>query len=178
MLLSRRMALATAGAVAVLGWTASSNAQNAQSGQDYVPQATLVEIMNSMIMPFADTVWGAVVYEDTIKGPATDEGWQEARNAAVALAESANLLMIPNRPVAGPDDAAGEGELSPQQIAELIEKNRSAWVGYARALHETAMQTIQAIDARDAEKLSDSGGAVDAVCQACHQQFWYPEQQR
>jgi hypothetical protein len=170
---ARRIALALAGAAAVLGGVAGSHAQQ---GQDYLPQATLVEVMNSIIMPLANVVWNAVVYEDTIKGPATDEGWQEARNAAVALAESANLLMIPGRPVAAPDKVAGEGELSPLEIAELIGTNRDAWVAYSRSLHESAMQTIQAIDARDAEKLADLGGTMDAICQACHKQFWYPNQ--
>jgi hypothetical protein len=71
---------------------------------------------------------------------------------------------------------AGEGELSPQEIGELIGKNRDAWVAYSRSLHEVAMQTIQAIDARDPEKLADLGGSMDAICQACHKQFWYPNQ--
>jgi hypothetical protein len=170
---TRRIAIAAAGAAAVLGAVAGSHAQDTQ---DYLPQTTLVEVMNAMIMPFANVVWEAVVYEDTIKGPATDEGWQQARNAAVALAESANVLMIPDRPVAAPDKAAGEGELSPQEIGALIETSHGAWVGYARSLHEVAMQTIEAIDARDAEKLADIGGTMDAVCQGCHKQFWYPNQ--
>ena len=170
---TRRIALAAAGAVAVLGAVARSQAQQAQ---DYVPQATVVEVMNAMIMPMANVVWEAVRYEDTIKGPETDEGWQQARNAAVALAESMNVLMIPDRPVAGPERVVGEGELSTQEISELIVKNRGAWVGYLRSLHELSMQTIQAIDARDPQKLSDLGGTMDELCQACHKQFWYPNQ--
>jgi hypothetical protein len=171
--LARRITLTAAGAVAVLGGVVVSNAQNAQ---DYLPQATIDEVMNAMIMPFASVVWEAVVYEDTIKGPATDEGWQQARNAAVALAESANVLMIPDRPVAAADKVAGEGELSPQEIGVLIATSRGAWIGYSRSLHEVATQTIQAIDARDPQKLADLGGTMDAICQACHKQFWYPSQ--
>jgi hypothetical protein len=151
-------------------------ASSAQTTQDYLPLATIDEVMNAMIMPFANVVWEAVVYEDTIKGPATDEGWQQARNAAVALAETANVLMIPDRPVAAPDKLTGEGELSPQEIGALITTSRAAWVGYSRSLHEVATQTIQAIDARDPEKLADLGGTMDAICQACHKQFWYPNQ--
>jgi hypothetical protein len=163
-----------AGAVALLlGLAAGSSAQ---SGQEYMPEVTLVDVMNGMVMPFAQVVWDAVVYEDTIHGPATEEGWQQARNAAVALAESANVLVIPGRPVAAPDRVAGEGELSPKEIEALIAKNRGAWVGHAHSLHAVAMQAIEAIDARDAEKLSDVGGTLDAVCEGCHTQFWYPNQ--
>ena len=169
---TRRIAITAAGVAAVLGGVAGS----AQQGQDYLPQATVADVMNAMIMPMANVVWEAVRYEDTIKGPETDEGWQHARNAAVALAESMNVLMIPDRPVAGRDRVVGEGELSTQEIGELIVKNRGAWVGYLRSLHELSMQTIEAIDARDAQKLSDLGGTMDELCQACHKQFWYPNQ--
>ncbi|HEX6996777.1 MAG TPA: hypothetical protein VF322_01460 [Gammaproteobacteria bacterium] len=170
-----RVAGAAVGAVALLGLAAGSSAQ---SGQDYMPQATLVEVMSGMVMPFAQVVWDAVIYDETIHGPDTDEGWQEARNAAVALAESANVLVIPGRKVAGPDKMANEGELAPEEIEALIAKNRGAWVGHAHALHEVATQAIAAIDARDANKLSDVSGALDSVCEGCHLQFWYPNQQQ
>jgi cytochrome c556 len=29
---------------------------------------------------------------------------------------------------------------------------------------------------RDATKLMDAAGGLDQVCEACHIQFWYPEQ--
>jgi hypothetical protein len=165
---------ATTGAVVLLLELAAGS--SAQSGADYLPEATIVDIMNGMVMPFAQAVWNAVVYEDTVRGPETEEGWQQARNAAVALAESANVLVIPGRRVAAPDKAAGEGELSPKEIEELIAKNRGAWVAHAHSLHAVAMQAIDAIDARDAEKLADVGGTLDAVCEGCHTQFWYPNQ--
>ena len=168
-----RLAVAAAGSVAMVG---STGYLYAQAGQDYLPQATLAEVMDSMAMPLAQTLWDAVVYEDPIKGPETDEGWQKVRAAAVSLAETANILMIPDRPVAAPGATAGEGELSPQEIQALIAKNHGAWIGYARALHEVAMQAIQAVDTKDAEELSDVGGTLDSVCQGCHQQFWYPNQ--
>jgi len=151
-------------------------ASHAQSDEGYLPAATLVEVMSEMVMPFAQVVWDAVVYAETIHGPDTEEGWQQARDAAVALAESANVLIIPGRPIAGPDKVAAEGELSPQAMEALIAENRGAWVGHAHSLHAIAMQAIEAIDARDATKLSDVSGALDAVCEGCHLQFWYPDQ--
>ena len=168
-----RIAATVAGTVAMFG---SAAGLNAQRRQDYLPQATIVEVMDSMVMPLAQGLWDAVVYEDTIKGPETDEGWQKVRWAAVSLAESANVLMIPERPVADADAVAGEGELSPKEIQDLITKNRGAWVGHARGLHEIAMQAIQAVDAKNAEQLGDVGGTLDSVCEGCHLQFWYPNQ--
>jgi hypothetical protein len=173
---TRRSPLAAAAGVVTIVGTAGY--LGAQADPDYLPQATVVEVMDSMVMPLAQTLWDAVVYDDTIKGPATDEGWQEVRRAAVSLAETANVLMIPNRAVAAPGKTAGEGELSPQEIQALIDQNHGAWVGYARGLHEIAMQAIAAVDAKNAEQLADVGGALDSVCEACHTQFWYPNQAR
>ncbi|HEY8521640.1 MAG TPA: hypothetical protein VIN61_16330 [Gammaproteobacteria bacterium] len=164
---------AAAGPLALLGVVAGSNAQ---SGDEFRPEATIVDIMAGMVMPFAQVVWDAVVYDEPIHGPETEEGWQQARNAALALAESANLLIIPGREVAGPDKEAAPGELSPEEIQALITKNRDAWVGHAHALHAIAMQAVEAIDARDVMKLSDVSGSLDAVCEGCHVQFWYPNQ--
>jgi hypothetical protein len=169
-----RISVAAVGAAATLVLPASLNAEDAL---DYLPAATLVEIMDSMVMPLAQVLWDAVVYEDTIKGPETDEGWQNVRAAAVSLAESANVLMIPGRAVASSAKTAAEGELSPQEIQTLIDENHGAWVGHARGLHEIAMQAIEAIEAKDAEKLADVGGTLDSVCESCHLQFWYPDQQ-
>ena len=171
-ILLSRLAVA-AGTVTIVG---SAGYLDAQAGQDYRPQATLVEVMDSMVMPLAQKLWDAVVYEDTIKGPETDEGWQDVRRAAVALAETANVLMIPDRSVAESDKTPGEGELSSQEIQGLIAKNHGAWIGYSAALHEIAMQAIAAVDAKNAEQLFDVGGSLDSVCESCHQQFWYPNQ--
>jgi hypothetical protein len=149
---------------------------SAQSSGDFLPQFTIAELMNSIVMPSADVVWNAVVYEDTVTGPKTDEGWQKVRWSAVDLAESANLLMVPGRAANSPGAVAGEGELAPEKITELIAEQRAAWVAYAHVLHGAAMEAVRAIDAKDAEALSNAGGTIDAACQSCHRQFWYPEQ--
>lgn len=165
-----RLAAVATGTVAIVG---SASYLSAQAGQ---PQETLVEVMGSKVMPLAQTLWDAVVYEDTIKGPETEEGWQKVRAAAVSLAETADALLIPDRPVAPPGKTPGEGELSPQEIQALIAKNHDAWVGFARGLHEVATQGIHAVDTKSVEELSDVAGTLDSVCEGCHQVFWYPNQ--
>jgi hypothetical protein len=154
----------------------------AQSSGDFLPRFAIIEIMDSIVMPSAQVVWDAVAYEvsaegEKVTGPETDEDWQRLRWSAVDLAESANLLMVPGRAVNLPGAVAGEGELAPDEIANLIEKQRPAWVGYAHVLHEAAMEAVRAIDAKDPEAVSNAGGTIDAACESCHRQFWYPDQQ-
>jgi hypothetical protein len=168
-----RLAATAAGSLAILG---SAGHLRAQAGQSAPPQETLVEVMASRVMPLAQTLWDAVVYEDTIKGPETDEGWQKVRVAAVSLAATADALIIPDRPVAAPGKTPGEGELSPQEIQALIAKNHDAWIGFAHGLHEVSTQAIHAVDTKSVDELFDVAGTLDSVCEGCHQVFWYPNQ--
>jgi hypothetical protein len=140
----------------------------AQPASDFLPQITIVEIMDSMVMPSAQLVWDAVAYDvtaagETITGPKTDEDWQKLRWSAVALAETANNLAVP-------------GELAPEKIQALIEANRGAWIGHTHVLYEAAMQAVRAVDAKDPAQVSDAGGTIDTACESCHLQFWYPDQ--
>jgi hypothetical protein len=143
---------------------------------------SIAELMESVVMPEADVIWNAVQYTsteegDAMIGPETDEGWLEVRHSALTLAEIANNLMIPGRPADKPGAEALQGELAPAEIEALIDEQRGAWNAYAEALRAVARQALDAIDARDTEAIFlDTGGALDAACEACHQTFWYPNQ--
>ncbi len=158
-------------------------AQEHDASAGFLPKATLVEIMDSMVMPSAQVLWDAVSYEsgpngDVVVTPETDEAWQKLRWNAVTLAESANALLIPGREVNAPGakSAAPDAELEPDQIKALIDKNHDAWIAHAHVLHEAAMQAIAAIDAKNGDQISEVGGTIDSACEGCHLQFWYPEQ--
>ena len=143
---------------------------------------SIAELMEALVMPEADVIWGAIQYAatedgETMIGPETDEEWLEVRHSAIALAEVANNLMIPGRPANQPGVPSPQGELSAAEIEALIGQRRDAWNAYAATLHTVAMQAVEAIDARDAEKIFlDTGGAIDAACEGCHTAFWYPDQ--
>jgi hypothetical protein len=147
----------------------------------FMPAATIVEVMASMVMPSAQVLWDAVSFEsgpegDVVKTPETDEEWEKLRWSAVTLAESANVLLIPGREVDKPGAPAAEGELAPARIEGLIDENHDAWLGHAHALHRIATEAIAAIDAKDGDQIVEVGGTLDAVCEGCHLQFWYPDQ--
>jgi hypothetical protein len=152
------------------------------AASDYLPTATIRELMHSVIDPSADIVWLAVQTQMTNdKGtedirPKSDEDWDTVRRGAVTLMEAANLLMIPGRPVAHPGEKsfAPGVELEPAEIAELIAKDRNSWNARARVLHEVLTSVVAAVDARDAEKVFELGAEIEAVCESCHRQFWYP----
>jgi cytochrome c556 len=177
------LAIAAPAALGGLG-AARSETPAAQDGSGFMPQATIVELMASIVMPAAQVIWDAVSVDVTEKGtiekgPVTDEDWAALRATAVTLAEASNLLIIQGRGVDAPGAKADdpESELSPEQVQALIAKERPSFVAHARVLHESAMEALRAIDAKSIDGVTEAGGTIDAACEGCHKQFWYPDQQ-
>ena len=111
-------------------------------------------LMQSVIDPSADLVWDAVktiITRDKTEEirPRTTEEWIAVRNAAVALTESGNLLMMAPRAKDGGD-----------------------WMKFAQELVDAASAALRATEAKDADRLLDVGGPIDEVCERCHKKYW------
>jgi hypothetical protein len=178
------LVVAAGTALGALGIATWSTATAADTDSTYSPEISVAEIMESMVMPAAQALWDAVGVDVTLQGeiekkPETDEQWAELRAAAVTLAEATNALIIPGRHAAPPgtESENSDAELAPAEIEKLLASERPAWVAHAQVLHVTAMQALAAVDARDLDKITEVGGAIDEACESCHLQFWYPEQQ-
>lgn len=175
-----------AGAALLSACSQQAPQQNAGTGPApaYTPpfttDITLSDIMEGIVMPGADSLWMAVQVDVTADGekytvPGTDAAWLSLRHEAIKLAAVTNLLMIPDLKISRkPDTEHGEGELSPAEMAKLRAADLPGFAAHAKNLHDVALKAIEAIDKRDAEALSNVGGDMDAVCEACHKQFWYP----
>jgi len=162
---------------------ASPDAQQSQS--EFRTTATVKDIMDSIVDPGADFIWESVQTTVSAKGieekaPHTDEEWKEVRRHAIMLLEATDLLQIPGRHVARPGEKAEDPsvELNPEQIEELIGKDRASWIKHAHGLHDATMEAFKAIEAKDAEKLLQVGNAIDEACESCHLQYWYPNERK
>ena len=143
--------------------------------------STVQDIMQSIIDPSADVLWGAsgaVVDKEGIheSAPKTPEEWLDMRRAAVRIIEGSNLLMMPGREAApaGTTSQAPGVELEPAQITELINKDRKSFDAFAKALQVLGLEALRASDAKNAVLLLDIGARMENVCESCHQTFWYP----
>jgi len=150
---------------------------------EYRPSATIRELMHSIVDPTADVVWlsvGTVMDENGVHDirPSTDEEWEHVRNGAITLLESANLLMMPGRAVAHPgEDSLAPGiELTPEEIAQLIDANPRSWNARSLVMHQLVTSMVEAIDAKDADTLFTLGSQLQAVCESCHREYWYPNE--
>ena len=92
----------------------------------------------------------------TDRAPATDEDWAEVRRHALIVSEAANLLLMPDRPVAPPGapSLAPGVELAPEEIRALIDKNPDA----LELLRAAAPGLVEAGPGRD--RCEGSAGAV------------------
>lgn len=147
---------------------------------EFNTSATIREVMNTLIDPNADAIWNAVRFEMDADGerevfPVTDEEWEVHRRQAIAMIEGANSLMIPGRRVAAPGATTDfpEYEFMPEEVEEKLREDRQSWIGFAQGFQTSVLDVIDAIDARDVDRLSETAGLVDAQCESCHSQYWY-----
>ena len=148
---------------------------------DYRLNATVKDIMQSMVDPSADVVWNSVATIVTQQGtderrPKTDEEWNTVRHHAIIVAEATNLLTMPGRHMARPGERSDnpEVELHPEEIEALIGQDRKVWIDFAHGLNDQMAIALKAIDAKDVQALFDVGEAIDEACEHCHRHYWYP----
>lgn len=142
--------------------------------------ATVKDIMDSVIDPSSDAIWDSVEIVATLDGvehkqPRTDDEWKVLRREAITLVEASNLLLIPGRQVAKAGETAEDArvDLHPEEIQALIAKDVDAWSKRAHGLHDAAMESLKAIDAKDANALMNAGETLDESCESCHRNYWY-----
>jgi hypothetical protein len=109
--------------------------------------------MQAVVDPSADELWDAVRTIVDREGtheirPKSNEEWTAARNHAVALAESGNLLMMVPRA-----------------------KDGDEWMKRSRELIDQAERAIKAADAKNADELFTVGGDIYEACSNCQQKY-------
>ena len=111
---------------------------------------TTHELMEWVLDPAADGVWGAVGWISNSEGdkeffPKTQEEWDVVRNSAATLMEAANLLMLDNRAV-----------------------DKKNWMQAARRLSKNAEIALAAAKAKDVKLVFDIGAEIYNACSSCH----------
>jgi hypothetical protein len=115
---------------------------------ELTPELSVKEIMNSIVTPATNTIWGAYQLE-------TESQWQEVGFAATAVIGAANLLML-----------GGTGEDETEIAGE------AEWQRFNQQLLAAARQVLVAVDERDENALSQVGNdALYSPCESCHQAY-------
>jgi cytochrome c553 len=90
--------------------------------------------------------WGTDLYS----------GWEIVDYAAIALADTAPLLLTPGRRC---------------QNGKLVPVDDPDWIRFTKELEEVGRSAYRASQARNQEKVSDLSGDVADACAHCHQVF-------
>jgi hypothetical protein len=83
-------------------------------------------------------------------------GWQAVENAALALAESANLLTIAERKCSN---------------GEPVPTKDPAWEMFLQQLRDASMASFKAAQAKDQEKMISLADTLNASCVGCHRKW-------
>jgi hypothetical protein len=107
------------------------------------PVGTMSELMVKIIYPTSD----AVFYIET-RQPASDAEWGELQNKTLALAETANLLMMPGRA-----------------------RDQDRWMADAKLMLDVGTDAFKAAKARDLDALIGLNDRLYTSCTTCHQHY-------
>ena len=117
------------------------------------PVASIKQIMNGIVMPDAYVIYNAVGTKTSAKGveeiaPQNDEEWAAVANAAAALIESGNLLLMGNRVV-----------------------DKGDWIKMTREFMDQGKLALEAAEAKDKDGIVSAGGDLNTSCDNCHAKY-------
>jgi cytochrome c556 len=162
--------------------TEAAAAPAAAAMPPFITDHTIKDLMLNVVDTNADVVWLSVTTVASDKGlvetrPTTDAEWTRVKQGAIMLAEAANLLMIPRRVARPGEKSETPGvELEPEEMDELIAKDRPAFYRHAQDLYNAAMLAANAADKKDADKVFEVGETIEHACENCHKTYWYPNE--
>lgn len=133
-------------------------------------ETDMLQLMRGILYPASNVVFSAQSDNPADAKPAEGQdpamstdpltstfgGWQAVETAALALAESANLLLIPERtcsngvpvPVGDPD-----------------------WGKFVQALRDAGRQAYQAAQSRNQDKMIEVAETLSVACANCHRKW-------
>jgi len=83
-------------------------------------------------------------------------GWQAVENAALALTESTNLLLIPGRNCAN---------------GLPVPLNNPDWPKFVQELRDAGAKAYKAAQSKNQDKMVDAADTLSAACSGCHKKW-------
>jgi hypothetical protein len=127
-------------------------------------EANLLQLMRGIVYPASNVIFAA--QDDLSKQPTPPDastspnpltttygGWQAVENAALALSESANLILMPGR-------MCSNGKPAPVR--------RPDWVKDVQKLREAGRAAYKAAQKKDRDAMVDVSGTISDACSSCH----------
>ncbi len=146
---------------------------------------TIKDIMDSRVDPAGDFLFESVVDSSDAKGihhkaPHTARQWAEVRRQLQILIDAPDLLDVPGRKAAHPEERSRNPavENQPEQVERLIAAQHADFVVRAGRLRDSAKVAMKAADAKNPKALFVAISGIDKACESCHLHYWYPNDKR
>jgi hypothetical protein len=129
---------------------------------------TVNQLMHAIQFPLGNTVFFAQSEDpdalsrdpepSTSPNPLTGlyGGWQAVENSALALAESADLLLIEGRTCSN---------------GEVVNVRDADWIRFVDDLRETSVAAYEAALTKNQDAMLDASGTLSEACFACHRVY-------
>lgn len=115
------------------------------------PYGNLKQVMRSVALPNS-----SVIFAIQSKPPTTDMEWQTVVNAAVAIEETSNLIMIPGR-------IRSNGQPVPVQAPDYAK--------YAAALAPAGRECLKAALIKNKDAIGNCTDTLSGACDNCHKVY-------
>ncbi len=112
------------------------------------PVGNLKQVMRSIPFPNSN-----LIFDVQTKAPKDDAEWKTVENAAIAIAETANLITLPGR-------LREDGKPVPVQDAD--------WIKFAQGLVTAGQGCYKAAQSKSQEAVSGCTDVLSDSCMNCH----------
>jgi hypothetical protein len=131
-------------------------------------EATLGQLMKGVFFPASNVIFAAQGQNPAEVAPAKDPSaatdplqnsygkWEAVENGALAIAEGANLLMVPGR-------KCSNGRPVPMGNAN--------WAVFVQGVREAGMKAYKAAQSKDQDKILDAADTLTTACGNCHDKY-------
>lgn len=130
--------------------------------------ANLLQLMRGTLFPESNVIFSAQEQNPAKVPPAKDPSaatdplantygqWQAVENSALAIAETANLLIIPGRKCSSGID---------------VPLKNVDWAKFVDRLRDAALSAYQAAQSKNQDAITDASGTLSEACANCHDKY-------
>jgi cytochrome c556 len=130
--------------------------------------ATLAQLMKGILFPSSNVIFAAQSENPADVPPAKDPSmatnplastygkWEAVENSSLAIAEAANLLIIPGR-------KCSNGVAVPLQNAD--------WAKFVQGLRDAGVTVYKAAQSKNQDKIVDAADVLTTACANCHEKY-------
>lgn len=159
---------------------------SAEKKEEAAPQLTLHEVMKDKVDKNADELWeisNAALNDEAHLDPKlmTDERWGQIEQRATALQQAAlelsglDPIVVVKPGVKIADEGVPYGDTG-AEVQANVDKDPQKLRDFANALAVHAGDIATAAKNRNFQRAGLLIGELDAVCEDCHLEYWYPSQ--